>query len=354
MKTAPGGAAALEILQRDSQIAVVISDMRMPQMDGATFLTKARELVPDAVRVLLTGQADVESAIAAVNGGQIFRFLTKPCPPPLLIAALDAALEQHRLVTAERVLLEQTVLGSIKALSDVLALASPVSFGRATRIKQHVTDIASRLGVRERWQVEVAAMVSQLGCVTLPGETVEKLHYGQRLSDAEQKMVARVPTVTEQLLANIPRLEVVRAILAGSSRPFRRGDLVEGDAAKRHVERCAQILFVATDFASLEAVGSAAIAIDTMRGRGDRYDPEVLGALAAIRGSMGDDVRELPVSALRAGMVFAEDVKSSGGTLLVPRGFEVTAGFIERARNFRPGTLREPLRVVVPGTRSPS
>ncbi|MBI6546352.1 MAG: response regulator, partial [Cyanobacteria bacterium NC_groundwater_1444_Ag_S-0.65um_54_12] len=108
--------AGLEALERDGSIAIVLSDMRMPGMDGAAFLSRVRQVAPDAARILLTGHADLEVAINAVNEGQIFRFLTKPCPPPVLLAAVNAAAEQYRLITAERVLLGQTLGGSIKAL----------------------------------------------------------------------------------------------------------------------------------------------------------------------------------------------------------------------------------------------
>src|SRR5262245_17980905 len=81
MSTAANGPDALALLEREGPPEVIISDMRMPGMDGATFLSKARQLYPDTVRMLLTGQSDMASAIKAVNDGQIFRFLTKPCGP---------------------------------------------------------------------------------------------------------------------------------------------------------------------------------------------------------------------------------------------------------------------------------
>ncbi len=343
------GAEGLKALQEKGPFAVVLSDMRMPEMDGATFLARAREMAPDTIRMLLTGHANVPSAVAAVNDGQVFRFLTKPCPTEELRQAFDAATEQHRLVTAERVLLEQTLHGSIKTLVDVLSLTNPVSFGRAMRVKQHVSDLAEKLGMRERWQVEVAAMLSQLGCITLPAETVEKLHFGRPLSEAEQKMVSRVPAVTEQLLGNIPRLEIVRGILATYPTPYRRDGAMQDDPEKERIERGAQMLKVAIDFDAIEAQGiPAALAIDTLRGRADGYDPVILEAFAAIRdcGVVHDEVRELPMFSVREGMVFAEDAMTSGGTLLAARGYEVTSGFVERARNFRPGYVKEPVRVI--------
>jgi len=345
---AGGGAEGLDILKKERAIAVVMSDMRMPGMDGAAFLAQARQAAPDTVRLLLTGQADMASAISAVNEGQIFRFLSKPCPPAVLNAAIDAAVEQHRLITAERVLLEETLHGSIKTLTDVLSLANPVCFGRATRLKQLVSELAVQLGMVERWPVEVAAMLSQLGAIALPADTVEKLYFGRDLSPAESEMVARCPALTKQLLGNIPRLEAVLEILDRSAKPYHRVD-AKTDAPRALAERGGQLLKVATDFDVLVAQGhSPSRAVDTLRGRENTYDPEVIEALAKLRASTAvrEDIRELPLSSVRVGMRMAEDVKMTNGTLLVARGYEATASFVERVRNFQPGVVKEPVRVV--------
>ena len=86
--------------------AVVVSDMRMPGMDGVEFLAWARAQHPDTVRIMLTGNADQGTAMAAVNKGAIFRFLTKPCDPELFGQTLDQAVRQHQLLTAEQSLLD--------------------------------------------------------------------------------------------------------------------------------------------------------------------------------------------------------------------------------------------------------
>jgi CheY-like chemotaxis protein len=349
--TAPSGAIALEMLASAPGTAVVISDMRMPGMDGATFLTRARHLVPEATRVLLTGQADLSSAVAAVNEGQIFRFLTKPCPPVTFLAAVAAAAEQHRLITSERVLLEQTLHGSIQALIDVLALTNPVAFGRATSLKKLVAQVVARLGLRDARQVEMAALLSQLACITLPAETVDKLYFGRALDEAELKMVERLPAVTEQLLGNIPRLEVVRGMLSGQGKPFRPADPARPDPERQLVDQGAAILRATVDFDALHAQGcTSSRALDLMRGRAGIYDPAVLDALGAQHAgrSEHEDVRELPLAALRIGMIIVDEVRMATGALLVGRGYEVTPGFLERVRNFRPGMVKAPVRVVVP------
>jgi len=349
--TADGGPAALKLLENGASFCVVMSDMRMPGMDGAELLSRVRKLAPDTVRILLTGQAEMKSAIAAINEGQIFRFLTKPCPPAELLAAFDAALEQHRLLTAERVLLEQTLHGSIKTLVDVLSLTSPLSFGRANRLKTRVSELGRKLAMPELWQLEVAAMLSELGSITLPQDVLERVHGGATLGEAEQKMLARVPDVTEQLLQNIPRLEAVRAMLTRAMKPGRHAGPMSDDANLRGIELGARILRVAIDFDVLEVQGHApALCIDTMRGRDDRYDASVLEAFALLYGTStvgAEQIRELALAALKPGMVFTEDLRLTNGALLCARGYEVNQSFLERARNFRPGSVKEPIRVLV-------
>ncbi len=343
--TATSGAAALAQLAEGPAPSAIISDMKMPGMDGATFLAAARTVVPDAMRVLLTGKADITSAIAAINDGQIFRFLTKPCALPALITTLDAAVTQHRLITAERVLLEETVHGCVKTLTEVLALTNPVAFGRATRIKHRVAEIATALALRERWQIEVAAMLSQLGAIALPAATAEKLYFGKPLSAEEQAMVARVPAVTEQLLGNIPRLEEVRGILAA----YQRAARIETDPMRAKIEYGAAILRAALDFDTLVAQGSSSeVAIAALRSRGERHDAGVLGALAAMHGGGRPvEIVEVRVASLRVGMVLADDVKRTDGLLILAHGVEITASFIAHMKNYPHGTVREPMRVIV-------
>lgn len=353
VEMATSGQAGLELLDRSPQAAVVISDMRMPNMNGTDFLAKASAAHPNTTRILLTGYAELDAAIRAINQGHVFRFLVKPCPPPELLRTVDAAAELHRLVVAEKVLLEQTLHGSIKMLSEVLAITSPVAFGRGTRIKQYVSRLADKLGETERWQVEVAAMLSQLSTITLPNETAEKLYYGGALSPSEQSMVERAPDITQQLLGHIPRLEEVRAILTAYRRPLRKDDGAELARSERIVLRGARLLKAATDLDTLEAQGlSTAQIVATLAGRSEQYDPQVLAALNEVCGSekQGDAIRDVSISALRPGMVFAKDVKLSTGTLFVARGYEVTESFLERIQNFRQGSVVEPLKVIIRGT----
>jgi response regulator RpfG family c-di-GMP phosphodiesterase len=349
VETAVGGPQGIEALKTKGTFAIVMSDLRMPQMTGVQFLKQARHIAPDSVRVLLTGQGDMEAAIGAVNDGNIFRFLTKPCPTDILVQALAASAEQFRLVTSERVLLEQTLRGSIEALTEILSLANPAAFGRATRVKQMVVKLMDHFEIAERWPVEVAAMLSQVGYVTLPSKTQEKIYKGEPLAEDEERMLERIPHVLEQLLGHIPRLDAVREILRFHMRPFNS----DGKARDRMVGDSlpwgARALKLALDFDTLESEREDH-PFDTLRSRNGCYDPALLEAFATLQGSSKREIalHELKLRQIEAGMVFGEDVRSSKGLLLIARGQQVTPGLQERVRNF-PAELgiREPIRMIV-------
>jgi response regulator RpfG family c-di-GMP phosphodiesterase len=350
VEIATSAQAGLDALARRPAAAVVISDMRMPGMNGAEFLARACASHPETTRILLTGYAEMEAAVAAINEGQVFRFLVKPCPPPTLLATVDAAAELHRVIVAEKLLLEKTLHGSVKMLTEVLAITNPVAFGRASRLKKLVSEIADRLNETDRWQAEVAAMLSQLATITLPAETAEKLYYGGALTVAEQQMVDRAPDITTQLVGHIPRLEGVREMLARHTAPFRPRDASSREEAI--IQRGTQILKVAAEFDTLEAQGlSTARALEAMKGRADQYDPRVLSALVAACGDRPneDTIREISIGALKPGMVLATDVTLTSGALFVARGYEVTESFLERLKNLRAGSIKGPVRVLIRG-----
>jgi response regulator RpfG family c-di-GMP phosphodiesterase len=334
-----------------------MSDMRMPGMSGAEFLAKVREGWPDTVRVLLTGQSDLPSAIAAVNDGQIFRFLTKPCPPDVLLAALGAAAKQHELITGERVLLEQTLHGSVKTLTDVLSLANPVAFGRANRAKVFMAQLLAEMQRPSDWICEVAAMLSQIGCVTIPAETLDRMYDGSQLTPEEATMAARLPTVAVQLLGSIPRLDGVRDILTHMDdhyEPSKAGQTKRGEA----IPWGARALKIVLDYLMLEArLGTGAEALETMRGRKGWYDPAALTAFAdvAARSASPVEVRHVVVRELKQGMILRENLFTKNGMLLVTKGNEVTSGLIERIANFsRKMGVREPISVTVPPAPTPT
>lgn len=343
---ATSGAQGLALLEVEA-FAVIVSDMRMPTMDGAEVLARARALRPDTTRVLLTGHADLEATIAAVNRGNVFRFLVKPCTGLELRRALDDAVELHRHVTAERELLEGTLRGAIAALGDALALANPVAFARATRIQALVRALIEARAPDDAWQIEVAATLAQLGTVALDQQTLEKLYRGLPLSAEELHQVDELPRLAERLLTHIPRLDAVRRIIRGQQVPFARAHY--GDPPSPTVVG-SQMLRVATALDALEAAGlERRDALITLARDGDLYDPELLLCL------VGDDIdaagdplsrpRPVALGELQIGWTIEEDVHDGLGRLIIGRGHVVTESLVQRLANWRGPTLPDTVLV---------
>lgn len=336
--TATSGQEGLDILAASEPFQVVISDMKMPNMNGATFLHQVRQLYPDSVRLLLTGFADLDTVVSAVNEGYIYRFIAKPCSAGVLLEAITDGIKQHNLLTSEKVLLEQTLKGSIRALTEILAMANPAAFGRGTRVCQAALRIAKGLEVPQLWQVEVAAMLSQIGCITLPQATAARLHKGEALSAQEQAMVDRMPQMTCNVLESIPRLEGVLELLNLQSLNFDGSGTPEDGPVGIEIPIGARILKVASRVEYLQTLGKTQGNIhDDLVANQSHYDPEIVevyGQTAHIEG-IKEATRGVTLEELLTGMVFVEDVKAKSGLLLVAAGQECTENILERVRNYQ-------------------
>ncbi len=351
ISTAPGGKEGLEVIEREGPFSVIVSDLRMPGMDGINFFSRAREAAPETVRILLTGYADMETAIEAINQGNIFRFLTKPCKLEDLLKAISDGVKQYGLVVAERELLENTLRGSIKVLSEILQLINPEAFGRASRIRHYVRAVGKRLRVDNLWQLDTAASLSQIGCVILPQDALRKLYLGQELTGEEAQIFSMHPFVASDLLANIPRMEVVSAIISLQQKNF-DGSGIPGDPRKgEEVPLGARILRIVLDFDTLLAQEQDKFgSMEILMARPGLYDPVALKALAeVIKTEESFTKASLPASGLRDGMVLFEDVNLLDGRLLAPRGYKINRSLRERLRSFseNPG-IKEPIAVLVP------
>ena len=144
-----GGEEGLSAVGSRGPYAVIVADMGMPDMDGIQFLGQVKKSAPETVRIMLTGHSDAQTAIDAVNQGNIFRFLTKPCMHYVLVDILNAGVEQYHLVMAEKELLEKTLKGSLKVLTGVLSVVNPSAFGRASRVQRVVRDLVAVLEVEK-------------------------------------------------------------------------------------------------------------------------------------------------------------------------------------------------------------
>lgn len=351
LATAVGPEEGFRMVTEQGPFAVVVSDLQMPGMNGVEFLAKVRAHEPDTVRMLLTGNAELHAAIDAINQGNIFRFLTKPCAPEALAAALAAGLAQHRLITVERELLEHTLSGSIGVLSEILALVNPEAFGRSARIARYAESMAVHLHVSEMWSIKTAAMLSQIGCVILPESVLKKVYRGEVLKGEEAQLFNQHPFVAYDLIVKIPRMKRVAEIIKFQDKYY-DGYGVPGDTQQGNtIPMEARILKVALDFDALESAGkSKAEAFGEMKQRKGWYDPAVIDAMkAAFAKEIQYELRTTVVAELEEGMILAENIHSSQDVLLASKGQQVTPSMIMRLQGFTKTVgVREPFTVVLP------
>jgi hypothetical protein len=212
-------------------------------------------------------------------------------------------------------------------------------------------EFADTLKCRDFWQLEAAAMLSQIGYLSLPTQLVEKIYCGEPLTPAERTLASGVPDVAMALLENIPRLDPVIQILAAlkwtDEQIARLGDGTIGMGVR--------ILDLVLEYDALITQGhSVDVAVQTLRRHAPRFTEELIEQFSKHlgAGSGKNEARVIALKAVQPGMVIMQDIRTHLGTLLVPRGFEVTSLFVERARNFGPELLAESVKVVIPAAKA--
>ncbi|MGG7448259.1 response regulator [Kosakonia oryzendophytica] len=336
---APSGEAGLDAIRWGERFAVIMSDMRMPNMDGATFLAKARELSPDSVRLLLTGQADVTSSIAAINKGAIFRYLCKPCPKEELIAALNDAVRQYRLVCAEKELLATTLTASVKTLTEVLAMVAPWAFQRAAFAQSCVRHALPKLEWHDEWIYTIAASLSQIGCVGIPADIVQADAAQRKISEEERKLLVGHPEVAARLVANIPRLELVAEIIRHQAKEPAPNVPLE-------VLRGSHLLRAALELERHAARGwSLERPWEILRAVSPALPDYIIKSLSDFRTNV-TGVRSARIRELMPGWVVDEDIRTTNGLMVLTKGHELTDTAISALQRLLSAeAIKEPIRV---------
>jgi CheY-like chemotaxis protein len=334
--TANGGEEALAIISEHGPFAAIVSDQHMPNMDGTHFLAEARKLNPDSVRVMLTGNADLSVAVSAVNEGRIFRFLTKPVEPAILLITVKACIAQHRLVIAERELLETTLSGTLEVMSETLNLVNPLAFGQTLRVRRCIRLLANKLGLKDIWEFEMAALVSQIGCVTIPTETLQKIHKGVPLLPREHELYRAHPEVAAQLLGRIPRMETVADMVRRQQRSF---EFVSAEVDAQQEDRGVvggHLLRIAICFDQRRMRGmSVGEAIADLEEDRASFYPMFVSLLHSPETDLWEYTEKLlEIADLKPGQILTEDIFTTNGILLAAAGTEITGTMLLRLRSF--------------------
>jgi response regulator RpfG family c-di-GMP phosphodiesterase len=334
LETALGAEPALLLIAASGPYAVVVADMRMPGMDGLQLLVRIKALSPDTIRVMLTGNAEMATAVNAINEGSIFRFLSKPCSKEAMAKTVTAALVQYRLVTAEKQLLEQTLSGSIQVLTEVLSLVNPAAFSRAERARRYMHHVVISMKLGNPWQFEVAAMMSQLGCVTLPPETIDAVYAGQKLSASEQAQYDAHPRIAYELLSKIPRLEPIAWMIRHQSEALPE-EGTEGSQSSE-IRRGAEILRLTLAYERLVQQGTSRTeAANRLARQNKDFSPDFFSALVTLDPNAEEGgTKKCRIPDLLPGMIIQQEVRTNEGVLLVSKGQEVTSPLLAKLKNF--------------------
>jgi response regulator RpfG family c-di-GMP phosphodiesterase len=356
IETADGGEAALQRIAEHGPFAVVVSDRQMPRMDGIQFLSLVRERAPDTIRIMLTGNVDLEGAIKVVNEGNIFRFLTKPCSLEVLGKVVEDALAQHRLVTAEKELLNKTLSGSIKLLTDILSTMEPQSFGRAQTMRDLIGSITKKFKTDNDWEIPLAIMLAPIGNVTIPPDLMLRARAGEVLSRVEEQIMTQLPETAARLLANIPRLEGGARIVRYHHKNYDGSGIPQDSVKGAALPLGSRLLKILNDLAQLQAGNASRMqALNEMQTRLGWYDPELLNAVrdyyglaVAARDSTNTSI-SISICDLAPGMVLCTNIETKAGTLILCAGHHITEMTLEKIKNFdRISGIREPLFVEAP------
>lgn len=382
VETAESGNEAIEIIEecknRNIKIPIVVSDWLMPQMKGDELLAKVHRILPDTKKILLTGQVTTIGLGNAINDAKLYRFIPKPWNAEDLELTLTEAFKSYyhqiQLNTANQklkdinttleqlicertaeleesnrknqVLLDQTLFGSVNTLIKILMKSNPDIFSKAFRIRQITKRIIKHISISNIWEIEIASLFSQLGCLDLPQDIVTKKFNNLPLTQQELDVFKLHSEKTYELISSIP---VFGNISLGIKNHLSPTKLLTNDDSY-HISA---ILKIATDFDEAMQGGlSEQQAIEVLRVRHIHYDKELLNCLILdiydnnISINHNDKIREISLNGLRVGYVLAKDITDMDGKALFKAEQEITHSLINDILNSpNAHNIKEPICV---------
>jgi ActR/RegA family two-component response regulator len=347
LSIAESGQQGLDLIRQNGPFSVIVTDMRMPIMDGIQFINEARKIAPDAIFLMLTGNQDVDTSIKAVNQGQVFRFLTKPCETADIKTAINVAHRQFELVQTEKELLHKTFVGSISLMMDVVESVHPNTLQQAQRIDATMRVCEEALGFTGNWEFRLVGRVCLVGFTLMPCDEQVKLQQLGPDDPESQLLLEKMAQTSSRLLGRIPRLERVTTIL----RKQATADCAafQGPLEGNNPELCAILLRTAMYWCNLIYHGLSPN--EALR--------EILQVLPGIPQPVQEALLELdtpsadrhPVEVhhgdLAEGMVLYDDLLSEDGALLLRSGRRLTQSVIEKMKlHFQYTSRLRPIIVV--------
>jgi FixJ family two-component response regulator len=349
--TANSAEQGLSELKYNDDIKVIVSDYDMPVMNGIEFLSKVKEIKPNIVRVIITGRADLNMAIDAVNEGSLFRFITKPCEKEKLQMTISQCIEQYKLIVSEKELLEQTLRGSVKVLIDILTVSNPNVFNRSVQVREYVKRILKRLSLPESWEIDIACLLSKIGCIGVPNNILEKKYKGQPLSPEEETIILSQAEIGKSLLKNIPRLGLIAEIISLQFKSVEEINQLKSSFSNDTLFIIPKLLKILNEYFLLIDQGNDSNkAIEILLKYNKQYDNELVKVLETELGGkqLGYILDSFDIKDLKEGMILAEDLYDEHKFKIFSKGIVLSGIYISKLVNYsRVQDFNEKIKVLV-------
>lgn len=376
--TAGSGEEGLEKIKAN-KVAVVVSDHRMPGMEGVEFLSKVKEISPSTIRFMLTGYADIKSVIGAINNGEVYRYITKPWNDDDLKLTIRGGFEHYRIVEENKVLHELTArqnaelfslnqgleakvaektrkirenfFGFVRLFADLMELYDQHVGGHSKRVAALSRGLADKIGLKpgEVDMVETAALLHNIGLIGIPRDILEKEE--QYLQENEKALLKQNPILSQDLLSSIGELKPVGNIIRSHMEKYDGKGYPDGiKGTDIHIG--ARIIAVCklfdgmSLFPSKKPLAEVFEIIKNERGKGldpavvdmffellKEYKEEDIHSIAPIPSGIKQDVT-VQITAAKPGMVLAKNLVTGSGRLLITKGTTLTVPLIEKVKNF--------------------
>jgi CheY-like chemotaxis protein len=346
VRSFPRGRLALDAASRNPPDLILL-DINMPEMNGFEVckLLKADESLAPVPVLFLSALNETRDKVNAFRSGGV-DYITKPFQLEEVRARVETHLALHRARQVERELLERTLNGAVKTLSDLAHLISPTLTERSGALRNMVMHIVQRMHLKDPWQYELAATLCLIGCITLPADAFEHAYVADKASSEEVQMYRGHPDVGFELLKRIPRLEGVAEMIR--LQHVETGNWAKDDTAERGARMLKTVQEL--DRRTLRGIPFQT-ACDQLRAAPGKYPTALLDALKDYSPSrIHFEVKRLPAPQLLPGMILEDDVVTEDGSLtVISKGTTLTITLIERVQNFaRTRGVRDPIQVRAP------
>jgi putative nucleotidyltransferase with HDIG domain len=378
VETASSGEEGLERI-KEKDISLVISDERMPGIQGVDFLSRVKSQSPDTVRILLTGYGDLGVAVRAVNEGNVYRFFTKPWNDEDLKSTIKDAIRQYEIARENREAIqiskernrilhdlnqglelrvkerarevvrlnkegERDLIDSVRVLADLIELHDSFLATHSKRVAIFSKEIAKRMDVSENemWDIEIGGLLHDIGTIRIPSHVLKKAEC--EITPAEKAIIQEHPMTGQETVAKVKRLRKVGKIIRHHHETFDGNgypDRLRGDK----IPLGSRIVAVADVFDSLanrrksdsgDALKERAIS-HIEKYRGLSFDPVVVDVFLEYLGcatGLRNVEAQVGLSELAPGMILSRDLRTGTGRLLLAKGTALAAVQIERVLNF--------------------